>query len=64
MTQPEPAQRLAGPALTALSDDELPARLWRAAEARLSASTTRAHDHAGLVCLQVIDELTRRRAPL
>lgn len=73
VTGAQPARRRPDPALTvltaltgltALSDDQLRARLWRAAEARMNASTTRAHDHAGRVCLQVIDELTRRRVPL
>lgn len=63
-TPAAPLRRLSSRTLSALSDDELRTRLWRAVQARMSASTTRVHDHAGLVCLQAIDELIRRRVPL
>ncbi len=50
--------------LTAISDDALRARLWRAAEERLHASTPRTRARAGQVCLDTVAELKRRRAPL
>lgn len=50
--------------LTTISDDALRARLWRAAEERMNASTPRTRARAGQVCLESVAELKRRRVPL
>lgn len=63
-TGAELARHLPSPTLSALSDEELRTQLRRAAEQRMNASTPRAHDHAGRMYLEVIDELTRRQVPL
>lgn len=52
------------PPVAALSDDALRARLWRAAEACITATTPRTRDLTRRTCVEAIAELRRRRAPL